>query len=892
MSPLLPISRVRALWRNVFSKSRVEDDLDEHVRSYADLLAAEKMKAGLSPAEAHRAALGELGGIERVKDGVRDVRSGALLDTTARDLRYAARTLIRRPGFTIVAVTALALGIGATTAIFSVVNGVLLRPLPYADPDRLVVLLHDARNPVSAANYLDWKRQSTVFSTMGAAEYWVGNVSGDVPERAQGLRVTSDVLAMTGVRPVLGRVFRPDDDAPSGEPPLVLSWGYWQRRFAGSRDVLDQRMLVDGTSYVVVGVMPQGFDFPMFWATGVQMWAPLPLGERATSRIGSSLRVFARLRQGVTLESARAQVTAIAASLEQAFPGSNRGVTVTPLAKNVVGDVRTALLVLLGAVGFVLLIACANVAHMLLARATARQREMTVRLALGASRARLLRQMLTESVVLALVGGVVGVVLARVGLTVLIALAGNSIPRAEGIALDPRVLVFSALVSLLTGVAFGLLPAVRVSRSEMAEALREGARGSTEGGQRSRLRWVLVGSEIALSIILLTGAGLTIRSFVALRAIDPGFDARGVLTAVISLKGTAEQPAGRRTAFYQSALDRVRRLPGVESASLINHVPIAGDIWGFPFRVDGQPKPRQEDTPTAAYRVVFPEYFKAMRLPILQGRDVTESDRLGSTPVVVVNDFFAKRYWPNESAVGKRIALDPADDNPVWVTVVGVVKNAVRSDWAAPPEEEMFLPYFQTRQYLESDGGHVAYMSLVVRASCTAGMRCIPASLAPSVREVIASLDRAVPVTEIQTMDDVIAGATAGPRFTLVLLATFAAVALVLAAVGIYGVISYAVSRRTHEIGVRMALGASPATVVRLIIGQGMRVVGVGVIAGLAGALLATRLMTSVVYGVRVTDPLTYVAVAALLTGVAVLATYIPARRATRIDPLIAMRSD
>ena len=892
MSPLLPISRVRALWRNVFSKSRVEDDLDEHVRSYADLLAAEKMKAGLSPAEARHAALVELGGIERVKDEVRDVRSGALLDTTARDLRYAARTLIRRPGFTIVAVTALALGTGATTAIFSVVNGVLLRPLPYADPDRLVVLLHDARNPVSPANYLDWKRQSTVFSSMGAAEVWVGNVSGDVPERAQGLRVTSDVLAMTGVRPVLGRVFRPDDDAPTGEPPLVLSWGYWQRRFAGRRDVLDQRILVDGTSYVVVGVMPQGFDFPMFWATGVQMWAPLPLGERATLRSSSSLRVFARLRPGVTVESSRAQMTTIAASLEQAFPGSNRDVTVTPLAEKVVGDVRTALLVLLGAVGFVLLIACANVAHMLLARATARQREMTVRLALGASRARLLRQMLTESVVLALAGGVVGVALARVGLTVLIALAGKSIPRAEGIALDPRVLAFSALVSLLTGVAFGLLPAVRVSRSEMADVLREGARGSTEGGQRSRLRWVLVGSEIALSIILLTGAGLAIRSFVALRAIDPGFDARGVLTAVISLKGTAEQPPGRRTAFYQSALERVRRLPGVESASLINHVPIAGDIWGFPFRVEGQPKPRPEDTPFAVYRVVFPEYFKAMRLPILQGRDVTESDRLGSTRVVVVNDVFAKRYWPNESAVGKRITLDPAEDDPVWVTVVGVVKNAVRSDWAAPPQEEMFVSYLQARQYLESDGGHVAYMSLVARASCTPGTRCTPASLAPSVREVIASLDPAVPVTEIQTMDDVIAGATAGPRFTLVLLATFAAVALVLAAVGIYGVISYAVSRRTHEIGVRMALGASPATVVRLIIGQGMRVVGAGVITGLAGALLATRLMTSVVYGVRVTDPLTYVGVAALLTGVAMLASYIPARRATRIDPLIAMRSD
>ena len=885
-------ARLRSLWRNVFSKSRVEHDLDETVRSYADLLTAEKISAGMPPAEARRAALVELGGIEHVKDEVRDVRSGAVLDTTAQDLRYAARTLIRRPGFTIVAVTALALGIGATTAIFSVVNGVLLRPLPYADPDRIVVLLHDARNPVSPANYLDWKRQNTVFASVGAAEYWAGNVSGDAPERVQGLRVTSDVLAMTGIRPLMGRLMRPEDDAPSGEQPIVLSWGYWQRRFAGRPDVLDQRIIVDGASYRVVGVMPRGFDFPMFWATGVQMWAPLPLGERATSRRGSSLRVFARLRPGVTLEAARTQMATIAANLERVYPGSNRDVTVTPLGTKVVGDVRMALLVLLGAVGFVLLIACANVAHMLLARATARQREMTVRLALGASRARLLRQMLTESVVLALVGGAVGVVLARVGLQALTALAGNSIPRADGITLDPRVLAFSGLVSLITGVAFGLLPAVRVSRGEMAEALRDGARGSTEGGHGGRLRWLLVGSEIALALMLLAGAGLAIRSFIALRAIDPGFDSRGVLTAVISLKGTAEQPPGRRTAFYQSALERVRQLPGVESASLINHAPIAGDIWGFPFRVEGQPKPRDEDTPTAAYRVVFPDYFKAMRLPILQGRDVAERDRLGTTPVVLVNDFFARRYWPNENAVGKRITLDPEADDPTWVTVVGVVKNAVRSDWASPPEEEMFLPYLQTRQYLESDGGHVAYMTLVARVSCAGATRCRPASLAPSVRDAVASLDRAVPVTEVQTMEDVVAGATAGPRFTLVLLATFATVALVLAAVGIYGVISYAVSRRTHEIGVRMALGATPRNVVKLVIGQGMRVVVAGVVAGLGGALLVTRLMTTVVYGVRVTDPLTYGGVAVLLTGVALIASYIPARRATRIDPLAAMRAE
>jgi len=893
MSPLSRLSsRAKSLGRNLFSKSGVEHDLDEELRAYTDLLAAEKMRAGMSAEDARRAALVELGGLERVKDDVREVRSGALLETTLLDVRYAVRTLIRRPAFTVVAVIALALGIGATTAIFSVVNGVLLRPLPYTDPDALVAVLHDTRDPVAPANYLDWKRQNTVFSTMGAAQYWSGNVSGDAPERVQGLQVTSDVLAMTGVRPLIGRLLRPEDDAPSGELPVVLSWGYWQRRFAGRRDVLGQQLLVDGTSYTVVGVMPRGFDFPMFWATGVQMWAPLALGERASSRQGQSLRIFARLAPGTSLGAARAQMATITANLEKAFPGTNRDVTVTPLDTMVVGNVRSALLVLLGAVGFVLLIACANVAHMLLARATARHREMTVRLALGASRGRLLRQLLTESVVLAFVGGAIGVMLARGGLQALVALAGNSVPRAAGISLDPWVLAFTVVVSLLTGLGFGLLPALRVSRSEMSEALRDGARGSTESGKRGRVRSVLVGSEIALALMLLTGAGLAIRSFVALRAIDPGFDPHGVLSAEISLKGTAEAAPGSRLTFYTTALERVRQLPRVESASLINHVPIAGDIWGLQFIVDGRPRPQPGDVPRAAYRSVFPGYFQTMRLPILRGRDVTEADRLGAPMVVVVNDFLARRYWPNEDAIGKRIALDPGTGQPQWMTVVGVVKNGVQADWASPASEEVFLPYLQDRQYLESDGGHVAYMTLVARASCPTSSRCNPAALAPAVRDVIGSLDRAVPVTGVQTMDDVVSGANARPRFTLVLLATFAAVALVLAAVGIYGVISYAVSRRTHEIGVRMALGATPRNVVRLIIGQGMRVVMAGVVAGLIGALLVTRLMTNVVYGVRVTDPLTYGAVALLLTVVALLASYIPARRATRIDPLTSMRSD
>ena len=815
-----------------------------------------------------------------------------MLETLVRDVRYAVRMLTTHRSFTVVAVAALALGIGATTAIFSVVNGVLLRPLPYADPDRLVALLHEWHDPVAPANYLDWKRQSTVFSSVGAAEYWAGNVMGEVPERVQGLRVTSDVLRMTGVRPILGRLLLPEEEAPSGERAAVLAWGYWRRRFAGRGDVLGERFVVDGASYRVVGVMPRGFDFPMFWATGVQIWTPLSIGDRATSRRSSSLRVFARLAPSVSLDAARAQMASITTALEREFPGTNRNVTVTPLETMVVGDVRTALLVLLGAVGFVLLIACTNVAHMMLARASARQREMNVRLAIGASRGRLLRQLLTESLVLGLAGGAAGVVLAMIGVRTFVRLSAGSIPRVEEIGLDVGMLAFTAIISLATGLAFGLIPALRVSRVAVADALRDGARGSTEGAHRGRLRALLVGSEIALALVLLTAAGLAMRSFMALRSIDPGFDPAGVLSAAVSVRGTSQEAPGRRTAFYTAALDRVRELPGVEQASFINHLPIGGDVWGFGFRVEGRARPRPGEEPRAVYRVVFPGYFEVVRLPLMRGRTITEADRLGMNPVVVVNEWFARRHWPNEDAVGKRITLDPDADDPTWVTVVGVVKNAVRSDWSAPPEEEMFLPYFQTRGYLEGEGGHVAYLTLVLRASCQTGRRCDPGRLAPAVRDAIGSVDRAVPVTQVQTVRAVVDGATARPRLTMALLATFAAVALVLAAVGIYGVISYSVSRRTHEIGVRVALGATPASVVRLVVGQGMLVVACGATAGVAGALLVTRFMTTMVYGVRVTDPLTYLSVTLLLVSVAVAASFIPARRAARIDPLVAMRSE
>jgi putative ABC transport system permease protein len=880
-------SRVSSLWRNVLGSSRADSELDEEVRAYARMLAEEKERAGMTAEEARRAAAIEVGGVEQVKESVRDVRLGTFLGTVAADVRYGLRALGRNPGFAVAAVLALALGIGSTAAIFSVVNAVLLRPLPYRQPDRLAVLLHRRVNPVAPANFLDWKRQSTAFEEMGAADNWVPNLTGgSQPESVQALRVTANILRMLGIPPLAGRVFLPEEEEPGEEHEVVLSHRLWQRRYAGNRKIVGQSVLLNGQPYTVVGVMPRGFDFPPFWATGTELWVPNVLATRAANRTGQSLRVFGRLKRGATLKFARAEMAAITARLEKQFPGSNREVTVASLKETVVGDVRPALLVLLAAVAFVLLIACANVAHMLLARSAARQREVAVRAALGASRARMIRQFLTESLVLASFGGAGGVLLALWGTNLLVSLGPTHLPRLETVALDVRVLAFTLGISLLTGFAFGLAPALKASRRDLTESLREGERGATEGSQRGLLRNVLIASEFALALVLLIGAGLMLRSFAALEAIDPGFDPRRVLTLMVSVAGTREAEPPLRAGFYRQALQQIRAVPGVASASAINHLPLAGDIWGWSFTIEGRPTPAPGESPDAAYRVTLSGYFTAMGIPILKGRDIAESDDLRAPGVVVVNEWLAKRHWPGENPLGKRITFDDLDKNPHWLTVVGVVKNTVRSDWAAAEEGEVYLSYLQHHKYQEDPGSHYSYLTFVVRANVE------PAALALSVRRALSSLDKTVTISQVQTMEQVVTQATARPRFYLLLLAAFASIALVLAAVGIYGVISYSVSRRTHEIGLRMALGAGERDVLRLVVRQGMRVALAGAAAGLLGALLLTRLMSTLLYGVQSTDPATFLAVTVVLTGVAVVASYIPARRAARIDPLVALRHD
>jgi predicted permease len=806
-----------------------------------------------------------------------------------RDLRYAFRSLARTPVFTAAAVLALALGVGATTAMLSVVNGVLLRPLPYADADRLVVILHNGRNPVAPANVADWKAQTRSFVDIAAAEAWGPNLMGDTgPERLSGLRLTGGMFPLLGVRPLMGRFFTADEDAPGKENVAVISFGLWQRRWGGSRDVIGRRVSLDDRAFTIIGVMPRGFQFAPFWITSAEIWAPLALGARASNRSGQSLRAFARLRPGVSLEQARVDLAAVTARLEREYPGTNGDVTLQTLKHKVVGSIQRPLLVLLVAVAFVLLIACANVAHMLLARASSRQKEIAIRTALGATPRRIVRQLLTESIMLAIAGGVGGLALATWGIRALIAASPAIVPRVADVRMDLRVLAMSALVTAATAIVFGLVPAVRAARVDLAETFKDGDRGSSEGRGRHRLRNVLVASEFSLALVLLVGAGLMIRTFGALRRVDPGFEPRGVVTMTIATTGTRAAAPAQRVPFFNDLLPRIRALPGVESAAFINHLPIAGDQWGAGFSVEGRPHPPKGHRLGATFRVVTPGYFHTMRIPLRQGRDISDSDRLDAPLVVVINEFMAKTHWPGENPIGKRISLDDS----TWMTVVGVAKNAVRSDWAAPPEEELFIPFAQSVGFNTNPGAHFGYLTLVARAACWRDRACDAAVLATSMVQLVRATDRSVPIAAVQTMSQVVQRATAESAFYLVLLGAFASIAVILAAVGIYGVMSYTVSRRTHEIGIRIALGAAPSAVRGFIVLQGLRVVVAGAAAGVVAAFALTRLMSGLLYGLTASDPLTFVAVTLTLCCVAALASYLPARRATRIDPLQALRAD
>jgi len=883
-------SRFRSWTTAMLRRNRMEREMDEEIRFHIEAHAADLVSRGVPQREALRRARLEFGGMETTKEECRDAIGVSFLETLIQDVRHAVRTLLRTPVFTVITVAVLALGIGGNTAIFSVVDAVLLRPLAYRDSGRLMTILTYGEGPVSVANYIDWRDQSHSFAAMGAADYWSPNLTGvDSPEHVVALKVTQGLLPMLGIEPLVGRLFVVGEDKDGGDREVILSYRLWQRRFSGDRNMLGKPIVLDGNAYVVVGVMPQGFQFPPFWATRAELWVPNAFGTRIHNRQGNSLRVFGRLKEGVSLTQARAEMSGITGRLEQQYPGTNRNVVVTPLKERVVGQIETPLLVLLGAVGFVLLITCANVAHMLLARAAARQKEVAVRAALGARRGRIIRQFLTESLLLGCLGGATGLALAVLATRALIAMSPANIPRVQTVTIDLRAALFLLSATILTSVGFGLVPALQASSINVNDALKEGGRSNSEGIGRSRLRSLLVISEFALALMLLIGAGLMIRTFAALQAVDGGFNPHNVISMVVSVAGSKEADPARRAIFYHQLIERVRSLPGVQAAGAINHLPLAGDLWGWPFVIEGRPKPRPGESPGAVYRMVTPGYFEAMRLPLIRGRYVSEADNVTAPGVVIINERAAKEYWPGEDPIGKRISFD--DDKaspPTWLTIIGIAKDAKQDDWASTPSPEVYLAAFQNHDFLGDSGSdvasHVSYITLVAR---TVGDS---AAMAPSMKEAAWSFDRNLAISEVVTMDGVVADANAQPRFEMRLLTIFAAVALVLSTVGIYGVISYSASRRTHEIGVRMSLGATRGDVLLLVVRQGMWLAMAGSVTGLAGALLLSRLMTKLLYGVQPTDPATFVAVATGLGLVAMLACYIPARRATRIDPVAALR--
>jgi putative ABC transport system permease protein len=679
---------------------------------------------------------------------------------------------------------------------------------------------------------------------------------------------------LLGVNPAMGRAFIAGEDQPGNDHVVVLSDRLWQRSFGADKNIIGQQVTLDGAGYTVVGVMPPQFEFAPFWATQTELWVPLNLSARANDRNGQSLRVFGRLKPGVSRQQAQAEVATIFNRLEQQYPDANKGLVlaVDSLHEKVVGKIKPALFVLLGAVGFVLLIACANVANLLMTRATARQKEIALRTALGASRTRIARQLLTESVLLALIGGGCGLLLGIFGLRALLRLGPENLPRLQTIGIDFYVLGFTLLLSLVTGLLFGLAPVLQIRKASFNNALKEGGRGNSNGGRRSLGRRALVISEVALALMLLIGSGLLVRSFLRLITVDPGFNPHNVLTMTISLAGSEHKTGAQRAAFFNELTDRVGSLPGVESASAINHLPLAGDLWTLGITLEGRPALLPGETQGAVYRIVRPDYFKAMGATLLNGRDFTARDNEQSPGVVIVNESLARRYWPNETPIGKRITV--ANDG--LREIIGIVKDTKQGEWSAQTKPEVYLPHLQ----VPAPRG----MTLVVRTAHD------PLSFVAGVKNVVWAIDKNLPVSEVRTMDDVVGDAVGSQRFNTVLLGLFSTVALMLAVVGVYGVQSDSVTTRTHEIGVRLALGAQRSDVLRMVVGQGMALVGIGIAAGLFGAYLLTQLLSTLLYDVSTTDRATFVIVPLALAAVAFGACLVPARRATKVDPLVALR--
>ena len=866
----------------LFRRGRRDREFAEEMESHLQLHIEDNLRRGLTPAEARRQALIDLGGVEQTKEGYRERRGLPVMENAVQDVRYAVRVLRKNPSFTAVVLLTLALGIGANTAIFSIVNAVLLSPLPYDDADRIVQVWHTPPQEafpgrtefsISPANYLDWRDQNHVFEHIAAYGGTTFTFTGgDRPEAVNGAMVAPDLFAVLRAKPLLGRSFTPEEDAPGQGKVVVLGHRFWQTRFGSDPGVVGRQIRLGGESHTVVGVMPASFRFPQ-WA---ELWTPLAWSEQERQVRGiHDYNAIARLAPGVTVAQAQAEMSAISRRLEEQYPADDKGwgALIRPLRDELVGDVKPALLVLLAAVSLVLLIACANVANLVLARTLARRKEIALRAALGASRGRVMQQVLSENLLLALVGGALGLLLAHYGVAAIVAFLGDQLPRAAEIRVDGRVLLFTFLISVLTGLAAGIMPALRLTRINLGDALKQGSGKTTSDSGGNRTRSVLVVAEVALSLILLVGAGLMIRTLGMLRGVNPGFDPKHVVSMRLSIPEVKYALPEQQTSFFQRTLERVRALPGVESAGAVTSLPTTGGSTQ-PVAIEGHPVVAMSEQPEVAVRVMTPGYLQAMRIPLVRGRDVREADAAGQPGVILISESMARRFWPDQDPIGKRLVLTFYPQLPR--EVVGIVGDVKQQGLAVvQPSPTIYVPLGQMPR---------PWMSIVVRTPSQL------AALMPAVTGAIREVDPEQPVLDVMTLEALLDDSLAHQRFSMLLLALFAGFALLLAGIGIYSVLSYAVRRRAQEIGIRVALGAQRSDVLWMVLGHGLRLTMAGLVIGTLGAVGLTRLLTGLLFGVPPTDPLTFTVVAALLCAIALLACYLPARRAMRVDPMIAMR--
>jgi predicted permease len=892
------LTRIVSGFENLFRKKRNDRDLDAEVRSYVQLLAEENIRAGMPPQQAQRAAQVELGGIEQVKEQSRDARAGASLDSLLQDLHYGTRMLRKNSAFCAIAILTLALGIGASTAVFSLVNAVLLKPLPYPNSQQIVfpwrqppVGLNLGYNemPWGRPDFLFFARESKTFQSVSAFKSDSFNLtgSGDAA-RVDGLRASAGFFPSLGISPIIGRTLTAEEDQAGHEHVVVLSYRLWRDRFGSDTQILGRALQLNSESYTVIGVMPQGFVFPRAdempnsfpFPRETQLWVPLALipgpiipGE------DSELAVIGRLQSGITPAQAQSEMNVMSKRLEDFFPGGKGwfSMKITSMEQQMAGDMRRPLLLILGAVGVVLLIACSNVAGLLLSRSLARTKEFTLRAALGAGKWRLMRQLLTEALILAGIGGIAGILIAKAAIHFVKFFAPPSIPRLNEVSLDLRVVLFALAITFVTGILFGLAPAIAGSRDNLVESLKEGGQRSGSASS-AKLRNVLLISEVALALVLVISAGLLTRTFLHLLRVDPGFNPTRVLTFELTLPATKYTDQPQIVALYQKALQSIRSLPGVESAGITATTPLGGATESTSLRLPDHPMQDPKARAFSNYTMISPGYFAAAGTPILRGRDFLDSDTADSQPVTIINSAMAKKFWPGEDAIGKQVA--PASKKYPAETIIGVVADVKRLSLREDPPPEMYVPYNQ------KVWPSLFTMDVILRTKVD------PASLTDDVRNALRAVDPDLPLAKITTLKTIVDDSMTLPRFAMLVLGSFAGLALLLASVGMYGVISYFVGQRTREIGLRVALGAQRRDVFGMVLSQGARLAAIGIVLGLLAALAATRMMASFLYGVQPIDPLTFAALPFLLLSIALLACYVPARRAMRVDPMVALRHE